>query len=221
MLIPKMYKTLLSLSNNEINLYNTSTLTLTVKLIDFNGNPVVGETVIAFLTQQEGNSQYKLCERRTNSNGIVTCTIDCTALDVKYGLHTVSVNDTTIHFNTYFDSGWLQPTLNSGFSNSDANNVLKYRKINNFVNLRGSVKFGNAVSAGGSVYIGTIPLEYAPSGTKGAGITDTKQQAAANMFYIDVGRSAGNIRLRGFANSSTVSIAANTVLYFELTYMSD
>lgn len=220
MLIPKMYKTLLSLSDNEINLYNTSTLTLTVKLIDFNGNPIIGETVIAFLTQQEGDSQYKLCERKTNSNGIITCTIDCTALDVKHGLHTVSVNDATIHFNSYFDSGWLSPTLNSGFSISDANNPLKYRKINNFVNLRGSVKLANAVSAGNSVNIGTVPLEYAPSNVKGAPITDTKQQAAANMFYIDVG-STGNIRLRGFANTSNVNIAANTVLYFELTYMSD
>ena len=220
MLIPKMYKTLLSLSDNEINLYNTSTLTLTVKLIDFNGNPVVGETVIAFLTQQEGVSQYKLCEERTNANGIVTCTIDCTTLDVDYGLHTVSVNDATIHFNTYFDSGWLQPTLNSSFSNGDASNVLKYRKINNFVNLRGSVKFGSAMDAGMTALIGTIPLEYAPSDVKGASITDTKQKSRANMFYIDVTKT-GVIRLRGFANSSNVNITANTVLYFELTYMRD
>lgn len=58
------------------------------------------------------------------------------------------------------DTGWVNLTLNSGWSCSYNTDVAMYRKIGNVVHLRGLV---NATQAAGKV-IGTLPEGFRPSG---------------------------------------------------------
>ncbi len=96
------------------------------------------------------------------------------------------------------DSGWIEPTLNSPFTNFTANTdfaPVEYRKIGNIVNIQGLI---NANSASNASTIFTLPVGYRPKKR----LIFTVENGNQVTSRIDI-FSNGEVEAHSLANSGT------------------
>lgn len=157
MIIPNFYKTILTVDDTEVNLYNESSIDITCQLLDFNGNPVIGEEVDI---KVDGTV---IATKKTNTHGLITYTYDCSSLDEGY--YTVSANESHVDFKVLFVSPWFELSLASGYKHYQSDQHLAYRRVGNIVEIRGVVAKSGAITPSGSwvnILSTNIPVGYRP-----------------------------------------------------------
>lgn len=160
MIIPNFYKTILTIEDTEINLQSETNINITCKLIDYNNNPVIGEEVTIKIDGTE------IATKKTNSNGLIIFTYDCSNLDEGY--YIITANEAHISFRVLYVGDWIPLTLASGYAtynqSDTTDNVLKYRRVHNIVEVRGIIRNTSAISANTNYKtVATLPTGFRPN----------------------------------------------------------
>lgn len=194
MIIPKFYKTILTLEDTEVNLRNETSVNITCQLIDYNNNPVVNEEVIIKIDGTEVTTE------NTNSNGMITYTYDCSNLGEGY--YTINANEARATFRILYVGDWQELTLASGYTHYQSDNHLSYRRVGNIVEVRGVVKKSGTQSANTNYKkIATLPVGFRPESPidcqhQGSGENRVEWQVTAD----------GSIQWRDYGTTSNINM---------------
>ena len=198
MIIKNLFNTLITCNSYYVNTESDSTITVTVKCIDFNGMPVSGREINLYYDNS------LLTTDSTNTNGEITYSYNC-ANDSR-GVHTFTTDTGGLtQIQIYRDTGWQKPTFKSGYKDyNSSTDPLEYRVINNLVEIRGIFYNNSAVTPGNSnVNFASIPVKYAPTQK----VVVLQQGSAAYKFYVIISTD-GNLAWSRYGTTGTTSQAA-------------
>jgi len=208
MIIKNLFNTLITCNSYYVNTESDSTITVTVKCIDFNGMPVSGREINLYYDNS------LLTTDSTNTNGEITYNYNCENDTI--GMHTFTTDTGGLtQIQVHRDTGWQNVTYKSGYKNYNSEQALKYRVINNIVAIRGIFTNNSAVTPGNSdVNFASIPVEYAPTQK----VVVLQQGSAAYKFYVIISTD-GNLAWSRYGTTGTTSQAtANSWLNCNMTY---
>jgi len=236
MIIENLYHTIIDTEKANINIIeqydgtvnNEATSTsfdIIVRLIDFEGNPVIGESVTVNSSTAGGeNQQGFFTDNNSNTiTGITNADGECTfKFTVNYiGNCTFTCNNTSLNVRVFRDTGWLGVSFASGYTNYDTSHPLQYRVRDRFVEIRGMAKKTSAVTPNTTATtIATIPQMYrAIAGRKASTLHFAGfNQNNANQIYVECNYSYG-IQFQRYGTTATnTQVPANTCLNIYLTY---
>lgn len=209
MIIKNLFNTLITCNSYYVNTESDSTITVTVKCIDFNGMPVSGREINLYYDNS------LLTTDSTNTNGEITYNYNCENDTI--GMHTFTTDTGGLtQIQVHRDTGWQNVTYKSGYKDYNSGEALKYRVINNIVELKGIFTNNRAVTPGNSnVNFASIPVEYAPTQK----VVVLQQGSAAYKFYVIVSTD-GNLAWSRYGTTGTTSQAdANSWLNCNMTYI--
>ena len=209
MIIKNLFNTLITCNSYYVNTESDSTITVTVKCIDFNGMPVSGREINLYYDNS------LLTTDSTNTNGEITYNYNCENDTI--GMHTFTTDTGGLtQIQVHRDTGWQNVTYKSGYKDYNSAEALKYRVINNIVELKGTFTNNSAVTPGNSnVNFASIPVEYAPTQK----VVVLQQGSAAYKFYVIVSTD-GNLAWSRYGTTGTTSqAAANSWLNCNITYI--
>lgn len=195
MLIKNFYKTILTIPDMEVNLASEQSIDLECQLIDYNGNPVVGEEVTIYIEDLDEFTG------QTNQEGKFSITYDCSTLDGGY--YNVHANEATGYFRVLFVSGWQTLSLASGYSTyTSGQNILSCRRIEDVVEVRGVLRRSGSVSANSNwKQVATLPEGYRPHKA-----TERPQQGSEEnrvAWQID---PSGGLKWRYYGTTSSIAM---------------
>lgn len=208
MIIKNLFNTLITCNSYYVNTESDSTITVTVKCIDFNGMPVSGREINLYYDNS------LLTTDSTNTNGEITYNYNCENDTI--GMHTFTTDTGGLtQIQVHRDTGWQNVTYKSGYKNYNSEEALKYRVINNIVAIKGIFTNNSAVTPGNSnVNFASIPVEYAPTQK----VVVLQQGSAAYKFCVIVSTD-GNLAWSRYGTTGTTSqAAANSWLNCNMTY---
>lgn len=197
MIIKNLFNTSITCSSYYVNTESDSTITVTVKCIDFNGMPVSGREINLYYDNS------LLTTDSTNTNGEITYNYNCENDTI--GMHTFTTDTGGLtQIQVHRDTGWQNVTYKSGYKNyNSSEEVLKYRVINNIVEIKGVFTNNSAVTPGNSnVNFASIPVQYAPTQK----ITLLQQGSGANKFYVVI-LTDGNLAWSRYGTTATTTQA--------------
>ena len=205
MIIPNFYKTILTINDTEVNLYHESDIDITCQLIDFNGNPVIGQEVDIKV------DDTVIITKKTNIHGLITYTYDCSKLDEGY--YIINANEAHISFRVLYVGDWTPLKLASGYATYNqtdtTDNVLKYRRVHNIVEIRGIIRNTSAISANSNYKtIATLPEGFRPNSV----IENINQGSNENRIEWNINPDSGALSWRGYGTTSNVQMAATSWL---------
>ena len=233
MIIEKLYHTLIDTEQANVNIItnydgtitvdNTSTsFDITVRLIDFNGDPVIGESVTvnsssAGITPGTFSNDETSITATTDTNGEVT--FKFTVNDI--GNYLFTCNSVSLNVRVFRDTGWQGVTYASGYTNYDSGHPLQYRVRDRFVEIRGMAKKTSAVTPNTTATtIATIPQIFrAKVGHKVGSLHFAGyNQNNANQIFVECNYTYG-IQFQRYGTTATnTQVPANTCLNIYLTY---
>lgn len=237
MIIENLYHTIIDTEKANINIINqydgtvnieaTSTsFDITVRLIDFEGNPVIGEEVTVNSSTSGAEAQQGYF---TNNNSYITgitnnngeCTFKFTVNEIGNCIFTC--NDASLNVRVYRDTGWQGVTYASGYTNHDSY-PLVYRVRDRLVEIQGLVKTTKAVTPNTTATtIATIPQVFrAKVGQKAANLHFAGiNQNNANQIFVECNYTNG-IQFQRYGTTSTnTQVPSGTYLNIYLTYIID
>ena len=204
MIIPNFYKTVLTIEDTEVNLKNETDIDIICKLIDYNNNPIIGEEVTIKIDGTE------IATKKTNSNGLIIFTYDCSNLDEGY--YTITANEAHISFRVLYVGAWTSLTLASGYATYNqtdtTDNALKYRRVHNIVEVRGVIRNTSAISANSNYKtVATLPEGFRPNSV----IENINQGSNENRIEWRIDTN-GILQWRGYGTTSNIQMAATSWL---------
>ena len=158
--ISNLYQTTITASNYNIDINDTN-IPVTIKLTDFNGNPVK-QKYISSITISNGvfSDDSTLTNGTTNNNGEVSLTFTPT----DWGIVTISANNQKIQFHV---DGWQKftPAISTAHSYSQYTSVTFYKKKNLCVVYAYIDVTANMDNTNNDImwYVCTVPSECRPS----------------------------------------------------------
>lgn len=237
MIIENLYHTIIDTEKANINIIkqydgtvnNEATSTsfdITVRLIDFEGNPVIGESVTVNSDTSGGIAEQKGFFADNNSDtitGITNTNGECTfKFTVKYiGNCIFTCNNASLNVRIFRDTGWIGVSYASGYSNYNTTHPLVYRVRDRIVEIKGMAKKSSAVTPNTTATtIATIPQMYRPAEGKivkrlhFAGYN----QNNANQILTEINYAYG-IQFQRYGTTATnTQVPANTCLNIHLMY---
>lgn len=215
MIIKKMYNTLIEtpLANINLGLNTDTTFTVTIKLIDFNGDPVIDTIATVEVFDGVFSNNDTTYTSITDTNGEFN--VDVTASEEVF----LTCNDASLVINVYRDTGWQTPTFQSGWSNYDSTHPLKWRCVDKFVEIRGMVKKSSATTPDTTAEkIASIPSAFLPTqGVNGIHMAGFNQ-SNPNKFLMEI--TSGGIHFQRYGMTSTnTQCPANTCLNICISYL--
>lgn len=217
MIIENLYHTFIDTESININMEtnDSKSFQVTIKLIDFNGNPVLGEEVTVTV---QGDITFSNNEQEitghTNTNGEYTVT--CTATDI--GNNIITCNDETLPIRVYCDTRWQSVTYASGYGDYDSKHRMQYRAIDGITVISGFLKNNSAVTLSSTIVL-SIPEKFFHSH---CGLQKQLTFAGYNQSNINkvaVGGWSGNIRLGWYGNTSNIQMPAGTCVPIHLCFI--
>lgn len=236
MIIENLYHTIIDTEKANINIVeqydgtvnNEATSTsfdITVRLIDFEGNPVIGEsvTVNSSTSGIETEQGYFADNNSDTITGITNTDGECT---FKFTVQLIgncifTCNNASLNVRVYRDTGWVGVSYASGYSNYNTTHPLVYRVRDRFVEIRGMAKKSSAVTPNmTATTIATIPQMYRPTDGRivkclhFAGFN----QNNANQILTEINYTYG-IQFQRYGTTATnTQVPANTCLNVYMTY---
>lgn len=230
MIITDLYKTELSSSKYNLSwlksseptddspVLKTETVTITVKLTDFNNNPVKNKSVSVSCDKGFFTGDVRSKTLTTNNSGIATVDYWTWVFEVDV----IRCNDQSIMINA-MDTGWIIPNVdNDNITQFNQGSLtFKYRRVGNFVETRGAFTNSSAItfngtSDGTTLEVCRLPLSFAPLRS----FKTVQQGSGAYKFYAQV-NSSGIITLGRYNDSTTMShdIPASAWINMNMLYM--
>lgn len=233
MIIENLYHTIIDTEKANINIItnydgtttvdNTSTsFDITVRLIDFEDNPVIGEEITVTSASAGATPGYFTNNQATitsitNADG--EATFKFTVNDI--GNYLFTCNDASLNVRVYRDTGWQNVTYASGYANYDSTHPLQYCVRDRFVEIRGMAKKTSAVTPNTTpTTIATIPQVFR---AKAGRVVKTLHFAGynqnnPNQILVECNYTYG-IQFQRYGTTATnTQVPANTCLNIYLTY---
>ena len=113
------------------------------------------------------------------------------------------------------DSGWIEATLTSNFTNYSTNTTPEYRKTGKQVEIRGVVKPTATITASNTgVTIFTLPEGYRPTKT----VFEICQGSGRNVWLLNINTN-GTVTISRYGTTSNIDITASAWLCFNKTFL--
>ena len=218
MIIEKLYHTFIDTASININMKTSDSknFQVTIKLIDFNGNPVLGEEVTVTV---QGNITFSNNEQEISGNTDVNgeYIVTCTATNI--GNNIIICNNETLPIRVFCDTDWKPVTFASGYGNYDSTHEVKYRAIDGITQISGLMKNNSAVTFSSNTIVLSIPEKFFYSH---CGLQKQLTFAGFNQSNINkvaVGGWSGNVRLGWYGNTSNIQMPAGTCVPLHLCFI--
>lgn len=217
MIIENLYHTFIDTESININMEtnDSKSFQVTIKLIDFNGNPVLGEEVTVTV---QGDITFSNDEQEitgiTDINGEYS--IQCTATNI--GNNIITCNDETLPIRVYCDTRWSSVTFASGYGNYDSTHMMQYRAIDGITVISGFLKNNNAVTFSSSTIVANIPEKffYSHCGLQRTTFAGYNQN---NVNKVRIGGWYGGLRISWYGTTSNIQMPAGTCIPIHVCFI--